>query len=84
MSCPAGMACPRVRDNQLSDAAEADLTERGLQVLEHQVDKVVQLHEVWAARALRCPMHCLAMSPDDSLEMHTGLHGIDGKALYNT
>ena len=40
-----GMDCPRLRYDELSDAAEAELAERGLQVLEHQVDKVVQLHE---------------------------------------
>ncbi len=40
------MDCLRLRYDTLSDAAEAELAERGLQVLEQQVDKVVQLHEV--------------------------------------
>ena len=31
---------------EITDAAEAELRERGLQVLDQQVDKVVQLHEV--------------------------------------
>ena len=42
------MDCPRLRYDALSDAAEAELTARGLQVLEGQVDKVVQLHEARA------------------------------------
>ena len=42
------MDCPRTRSDVLdiADAAEAELRERGLQVLDQQVDKVVQLHEV--------------------------------------
>ncbi len=42
------MDCPRLRYDALSDAAEAELATRGLQVLEGQVDKVVQLHEARA------------------------------------
>ena len=42
------MDCPRLRYEALADAAAAELAERGLQVLEHQVDKVVQLHEARA------------------------------------
>ncbi|KAK9825454.1 hypothetical protein WJX81_002895 [Elliptochloris bilobata] len=45
-----GMDCPRLRYDELSDAAEAELQERGLQVLDQQVDKVVQLHEVLLMR----------------------------------
>lgn len=51
------MESPRMRSDALdiTDAAEAELRERGLQVLDQQVDKVVQLHEVtktsWAINA---------------------------------
>ena len=38
-----------MRYDTLKDAAEAELAERGLQVLEQQVNKVVQLHEVHTA-----------------------------------
>ena len=45
-----GLDCPRVRYPQFNDAVEASLKEAGMQVLDLQVDKVVQLYETLLTR----------------------------------
>ena len=45
-----GLDCPRVRYASFNDAVEAAITNDGLQMLEVQVDKVIQLYETLLTR----------------------------------